>query len=148
MRLYRQKAFLFMLVSGIACSSSTGPETVSAFFTLRSIDGRALPTYIAATPGPSATVISSSLTLYTTGKAVLIEHRDEMLRGNVTDTTTYAYTIHSNQLEIHSPSPCLAIELCPLARVGTISPFALSLVINPSSPDPHIVYEYRSIGLD
>ena len=148
MRLSSQKAFLLVLVSSIACSDSTGPETVSAFFTLQTIDGRALPTYIAATPGPSSIVISSSLTLYTTGKAVVIEHRDEMLRGNVTDTTAYVYSIHGNQLEIHSPSPCLAIELCPLTRAGTLSPFALSLVINPNSPDSHIVYQYRSIGLD
>ena len=89
MRLSRQKAFLLVLIASIACHSTTGPETISAFFTLQTIDGRALPTYLAATPGPSATIISSSLALYTTGKAVMIEHRNEMLRGGVTDTTAY-----------------------------------------------------------
>ena len=150
MRLSRQKAFLLLLVSGIACSDSTGPETVSAFFTLQTIDGRALPTYIAVTPGPNATIISSSLILDKTGKATVIEHRDETFRDDVTDTTTYAYSIHGNQIEITSPIVCLAITTpCPSTlQTGTISPFGLSLIINPTSTDSHIVYTYRSIGLD
>ena len=109
MRLSRQKVFLLLLVSGIACSDSTGPETVSAFFTLQTIDGRALPTYIAATPGPTSTIISSSLNLDKTGKAAVIEHRDETFRGDVTDTTTYEYRLHGAQIEITSPIVCLAI---------------------------------------
>ena len=141
MRLSRRKAFLLLLVSSIACSDSTGPQTVSAVFRLQTIDGRALPTYIAATPGPSVTVISSSLILDKAGSAVVIEHRNEMLRGDVTDTTTYGYTIHGNRIEMGMV--CLAITTCPL-RTGTISLFGLSLVINPTSPDSHIVYNYRS----
>jgi hypothetical protein len=146
MRLFRQKAFLLVLVSSIACSDSTGPETVSAFFTLQSIDGRALPTYIAVTPGPNATVISSILILDKTGKATVIEHRDETFRGDVTDTTTYGYSIHGNQLQMGSN--CLAITTCPPLRTGTFSPIALNLVINPTSPDFHIVFKYRSMVLD
>jgi hypothetical protein len=141
MRLSRQKVSLLLLVSGIACSDSTSPNTVSAFFRLQTIDGRALPTYVAATPGPTSTIISSSLTLDETGTAVVIEHRNEMLRGDVTDTTTYGYTIHGNQIEMGMV--CLAITTCPF-RTGTISPFGLSLVINSTSADSHIVYKYRS----
>jgi hypothetical protein len=149
MRLLRQKAFLLMLVSGIACSDSTGPRTISALFNLQSIDGRALPTYIATTPGPTTTIISSSLLLDKTGNAVRIEHRNEMLRGDVTDTTTYQYTMHGAQIEIFSPVLCLAIYGCQTFDwTGTVSPFALSLVINPYSTDSHIVYQYRTIGLD
>jgi hypothetical protein len=149
MRLLRQKAFLLALVSGIACSDSTGPQTISAFFNLQSIDGRALPTYIANTPGPTTTIISSSLLLDKTGNAVRIEHRNEMLRGDVTDTTTYQYTIHGAQIEIFLPVVCLAIYSCPpFEWTGKLSPFALSLVINPYSTDSHIVYQYRTIGLD
>jgi hypothetical protein len=146
MRLSRQNAFLLVLVSSIACSDTTGPETVSAFFTLQSIDGRALPTYIAVTPGPSATIISSSLILEKSGKATVIEHRNETFRGDVTDTTNYGYSIHGNQLQMGSY--CLAIGTCPAIRTGTISPIALNLVINPTSPDFHIVFKYRNIGLD
>jgi hypothetical protein len=85
------------------------------------------------------------LTLDKTGTAVVIEHRNEMLRGDVTDTSTYGYSIHGNQIEMGSV--CLAITTCPI-RTGTISPFGMSLIINPTSTDSHIVYTYRSIGLD
>jgi hypothetical protein len=145
MRLSRQKVLVLLLASGIACSDSTGPETVSAFFTLQTIDGRALPTYIAETPGPNATIITSSLILDKTGTATVIEHRDETFRGDVTDTTTYGYTIHGNQIEMGSF--CLAITTCPV-RTGTVWPFGLSLVINPTSPDYHIVYAYRRVATD
>jgi hypothetical protein len=150
MRLLREKAFLLLLVSGIACSDSTGPRTISAFFNLQSIDGRTLPTYIATTPGPTTTIISSSLLLDKTGQAVRIEHRNEMLRGDVTDTTTYQYIMHGAQIEIFSPVICLAIYTsCPAFDVtGTVSPFALTLVMNPYSTDSHVVYQYRTIGLD
>jgi hypothetical protein len=149
MRLLGQKAFFLILVSGLACSDSTGPQTISAFFSLQSIDGRALPTFVAQTPGPTTTIISSSLLLDKTGNAVRIEHRNEMLRGDVTDTTTYEYTMHGAQIEIFSPVVCLAIYSCPpFEWAGTVSPFALSLVINPYSSDSHIVYRYRTIGLD
>jgi len=149
MRLLRQRVFLLVLVSGIACSDSTGPRTISAIFSLQSIDGRALPTYIAATPGPTTTIISSSLILDKTGKAVRIEHRNEMLRGDVTDTTAYQYTMHGAQIEIFVSQVCLAIYSCPpFEWTGTVTPFALSLVVNPYSTDSHIVYRYRTIGLD
>jgi hypothetical protein len=108
-----------------------------------------LPTFVAQTPGPTTTIISSSLLLDKTGNAVRIEHRNEMLRGDVTDTTTYEYTMHGAQIEIFSPVVCLAIYSCPpFEWAGTVSPFALSLVINPYSSDSHIVYRYRTIGLD
>jgi hypothetical protein len=148
MRLSRQKVFLLVLVSGIACSDGTGPATVSAFFMLQTIDGRALPTYIAATPGPTTTIISSSLILDKTGKAVVIEHRNEMLRGDVTDTTTYEYQIQGIQIVMSEPILCTSSSICPALRTGTISPLGLSLVINPNSTDSHIVYQYRGIGLD
>ena len=142
MRLFRQKCFLPVLFGILACSNATGPETVSARFVLQTIDGRALPTYIAATPGPSSTIISSSLTLDKAGNAVVVEHRDELFRGDVTDTTTYGYTVHGNRIEMHSVSICLANTICPGSRAGTISPFGLSLDINPTSIDSHIVFKY------
>ena len=147
MQLSCRKAFLLVtLASGIACSDSTGPQTVSAFFGLQSIDGRPLPTFIAETPGPNATIISSILRLDKTGTAVVIEHRNETFRGDVTDTTTYGYSIKGSQIQMGSM--CLAIGVCPTLRTGTISSIGLSLVINPTSSDYHIVYKYRNIGLD
>jgi hypothetical protein len=144
MRLSRQKCLFPVLIASIACSSSTGPETVSAHFMLVAIDGRPLPTYIATTPGPSATIISSSLTLDKTGNAVVIEHRNEMLRGDVTDTTSYQYQLRGAKIDMARPIFCVAITTCPSLLSGTISPFGLSLVINAASIDPHIVFQYRS----
>jgi hypothetical protein len=144
MRLSSQKVFLLLLVSGAACSDSTGP--VSAFFTLQSINGRALPTFIAETPGPTTIIISSNLILDKAGNAVVIEHRNEMLRGDVTDTTAYQYQLHGSQLVMSRPIFCLANTACPEAFTGTISPIGLNLVINPSSIDFQIRYQYRITG--
>ncbi|HEY8833361.1 MAG TPA: hypothetical protein VIM21_12740 [Gemmatimonadaceae bacterium] len=146
MRLLRQKALLLVLVSDIACRDSTGPQTISAFFSLQSIDGRPLPTFIAETPGPTATIISSILRLDKTGQAVVIEHRNETFRGDVTDTTTYGYSIKGSQIQMGSM--CLAIGTCPTVKTGIISPIGLSLVINPTSTDYHIVFTYRRIASD
>jgi hypothetical protein len=147
MRLSSQKVFLLLLVSGVACSDSTGP--VSTVFTLQTIDGRALPTFIAETPGPTTTVISSNLILDKAGSAVVIEHRNEMLRGDVTDTTTYEYRRNGAQIEILLPVACLAIGSCPpFLWSGTISPLGLSLIVNPYTSGPHIVYTYRRVPAD
>ncbi|MEA2762206.1 MAG: hypothetical protein QOD47_1490 [Gemmatimonadaceae bacterium] len=147
MRLSSQKVFLLLLVSGIACSDSTGP--VSAFFTLQTINGRALPTFIAETPGPTTIVISSNLILDKAGNAVVIEHRNEMLRGDVTDTTTYQYRRNGTEVEIALPVACLAIGSCPpFVWRGTISPLGLSLILDPYSSDSHIVYTYRRVPTD
>jgi hypothetical protein len=112
---------------------------------LQTIDGRALPTYLAITPGPSATIISSSLILDKTGTALVIEHRNETFRGDVTDTSSYGYSIKGSQIQIESL--CLAISSCTF-RTGLITPIGLSLVINPTSTDSHIVYTYRRVPTD
>jgi hypothetical protein len=145
MRLSSQKVFLLLLVSGVACSDSTG--TVSTVFSLQAINGRALPTFIAETPGPTTIIISSNLILDKTGTAVVIEHRNEMLRGDVTDTTTYQYRLNGTEIEIDLPIACLGIGSCPpFVWRGTISPLGLSLIINPYSSDSHIIYKYRNMG--
>ena len=148
MQLSRQKSLLLVLLSTFACHDTTAPETVSAYFVLQTINGRALPTFLSATPGPTTTIISSSLMLDKTGKAVTIEHREDTFQGEGTYTTTYHYTIHDNQIEIGPFSPCLDTTMCPGNLIGTISPSGLTLIINPISPDFQIVYQYRSLGLD
>ncbi len=144
MRLSCQKVSLLVFASAIACHNATGPSTISAHFVLQSINGRPLPTYLAATPGPTATIISSSLTLDETGKAVIVEHRDDMFVGERTYTSTTSYTIRGLQIEIFA-EPCLAYvgANCAENRVGKILNDRLNLIINPSS-DFQIVYEYRA----
>ncbi len=142
MHLSRQKISLLVLASTIACSDSTGPRTVSAHFVLQSIDGRVLPTYLAATPGPSTTIFSSTLTLDRSGNAVITEHRDDMLIGERTYTSTTTYTINGSQIEIAGQA-CLVYPDCIGRRAGTIFYNRLNLTINPRMDFP-IVYEYRA----
>jgi hypothetical protein len=141
MRLSRQKISLSAFAFIIACSDPTGPTAISAHFALQSINGRSLPTYLAATPGPTATILSSTLTLDKTGTAVIVEHRDDMWIGERTYTSTTTYTIRGSKLEIDGQA-CLAYPDCIGDRVGSIVNDRLYLTINPESDFP-IVYEYR-----
>jgi hypothetical protein len=97
MRLSCQKVSLLILASAIACSEPAGPRTVSAQFELQAINGRPLPTYLAPTPGPTATILSSTLVLEKTGKGVMTEHRDDMFQGETTSTYTFDYRINGFQ---------------------------------------------------
>jgi hypothetical protein len=142
MRLSCQKVSLLLFASIIACHDPTGPGTISAHFVLHSINGRPLPTYLAATPGPTATIISSDLTLDKAGNAVIIEHRDDMFNGERTYTYTTSYEIRGFKIDIHG-QVCLAYPDCLGNRAGTIFNERLNMIINPTS-DFHIVYEYHA----
>ena len=143
MRLSCQKAFL-LLFATIACHNSTGPRTVSAQFALQTIDGRQLPTYLAATPGPTATIFWSTLTLDQSGKAVMTEHRRvDPFSTEGTYTNTLDYRIQGFQIEIGSFEPCPINASCAANMVGTIVGSTLRLLINPGSSFP-ITYEYRT----
>jgi hypothetical protein len=141
MRLSCQKVSLVAFALIIACNDPAGPTAVSAHFALQSINGRPLPTYLAATPGPTATILSSSLTLDNTGKAVIVEHRDDMWIGERTYTSTTTYTLRGSRLEIDGQA-CLAYPECIGDRVGSILNDRLYLTINPETDFP-IVYEYH-----
>jgi len=143
MRLSCQKVSLLLFASIIACHDPTGPSTISAHFVLQSINGRPLPTYLAATPGPTTTIISSDLTLDKAGNAVIIEHRDEMFHGEQTSTYATNYEIRGFEIQLH-PQVCLAIiPDCFEGRAGTVFNGRLNMTINHAS-DFHIVYEYRA----
>jgi hypothetical protein len=110
---------------------------------LDNIDGRPVPTYLAATPGPTATIISSILTLNSAGKAVITEHRSDTFAGERTYTNTYDYRIDGDQIEIGSFKLCAPNAICVPNRIGTISSDGLNLVINPESEQQIITYNYR-----
>jgi hypothetical protein len=143
MRVRSQKVALLVIVSCIACHDATGPVTVSAEYTLANIDGRPVPTYLAATPGPTATIISSTLTLNSTGKAVMTEHRSDVFEGERTYTNTYDYRIDGDHIEIGSFKLCAPNAICVPNKIGTISSDGLTLVINPASELQIITYNYR-----
>ena len=142
MHLSCQKVSLLILVSTIACHDPAGPATVSANFVLTAINGRPLPTYLAATPGPTTTIISSILTLDKAGKGVMTEHRDDMFLGEGTYTYTFDYKIRGLQIETGPSDACPINSNCLGVRTGMIFNGRLNLVINPDS-DLRIVYEYR-----
>ena len=143
MRLLSQKVALLVIFSCIACHDAAGPVTVSAEYRLDNIDGRPVPTYLAATPGPTATIISSILTLNSAGKAVITEHRSDTFAGERTYTNTYDYRIDGDQIEIGSFKLCAPNAICVPNRIGTISSDGLNLVINPESELQIITYNYR-----
>jgi hypothetical protein len=145
MRLSCQKALLMVLISSVGCHEVTSPVAVTAFYMLITIDGRALPTFLSPIP-ESPTVLSSSLTLDNAGKAVIVEHRQDMFQGDTTFRNTYDYTINGNEIVIGSSQACPPGAICAASFVGTISNGHLSLVINPASINGRIVYDYLHIG--
>jgi hypothetical protein len=140
MHLLREKAFLLVLASAIACHSPTGP--VSARFVLENINGRSLPTYLASTPGPTTTIFSASLTLDKSGTVVMTEHRRDLLRGEGTYTDTLEYRIHGIQIEIGCFKPHIGTDMCP-NLTGTILGGILHLNVGRQASTA-IIYTYRA----
>ena len=149
MRLSRQKAFLLVLASSIACSGTTAPETVSAFFVLQSVNGQPVPAVLFSEPTRTRTVISSNLILDKQGHATINEADREDLQGVVTEsvlTATLDYRLTADQIEIGSFTPCPPNALCAANATGTISNGALTL--NNPLPAPNKIYVYRTVPTD
>src|SRR6266571_1627436 len=143
MRLPCQKALLLLAVSTIACHDSSRPTqpTVFAQFVLNDINGRALPTYPAPTPGLTPTIVSGSLTLDNSGKAVVSEHRIEWNGVETTNTVTYIYKINGTDIEFELSPPCPINAICVAPPKGTITTTGVSLEIGRFDSQA-IVYNY------
>jgi len=141
MRLTRLNAFVLLAVSLAACNDSTGPRTVSALFVLNDIDGRQLPTYIAATPGLTPTILSGTLSLAESGEAVMTEHRSEWNGVDATYTANYAYEIRGNQLTLLTLQPCPPNANCVAPPKGTIFLGRVALEVGRLDNQP-ILYNY------
>jgi len=139
MNLSRPKVFLVVLVSTLACHNAAGPPSLPAEFVLDNINGRPLPTYLASTPGPTATIFSANLTLDGSGNAVMTEHRQDVLRGDFRSTITLDYRINGNTIELGCFRPHPANLLC-IDYSGIISSVTLRLTIASSQP---LIYNYR-----
>ena len=110
MRLSRWSS-LSLLVFSVACTQNTEPRHVSATYSLHDIDGRMLPTPPAFTPGLTATVLSSILTLEPSGSAAFTDHQTEW--NGVDDTVTYRYTYTITGFKITFVQlPCPANAYC------------------------------------
>ena len=142
MRLISQKAFLLFVLSALACSDTGGPGAVRARFDLDNIDGRSLPTYPAATPGLTPTILSNTVVLNDDGHAAIIEHRTQWNGVDVTDTTTYTYTIAGNEIQFAFSPPCPPNALCIAPPRGTI--FGPLLSLEMGHVNSYIIhYNYR-----
>ena len=140
MRLSRQKAFFLLLVAAIGCSETTSPK-LPATFELVNINGRPLPTYFLATPGPTTTVLSAYLTLQTDGTAFWQENRRDAAGAVTTITRSFVYTISDGRIEVGSFGPCID---CTGSYYGEVSKDALSLVVTAFSGGGSVIYNYRT----
>ena len=143
MRLLSRNVFLLSLSLAfvISCRDSSGPATVSARFELNDIDGRALPTPPAFTPGLTPTILSSTITLDEAGNAAVTVHRTEWDGRDVTSTSDYTYKITGSRIEFASP-PCPPNANCVIPPKGTLLFGRLSLEMGHVNSDP-ILYNYR-----
>ncbi|MGH7651204.1 MAG: hypothetical protein ACREMS_05120 [Gemmatimonadaceae bacterium] len=139
---FRQTSLLVLLLSALACKETSGPSVVTATFALHDINGRVLPTFLAATPGFTTTIVSGSLTLDDSGRASIVEHRIEGNGTETDDTASYNYKISGNKIDFESSVICIAVDGCPAPPVATIVGGGLSVDRYPSG-GAGIVYNYR-----
>lgn len=142
MRLIRQTGFLLLVASIVACHDSTGPATIAARFDLTDIDGRALPTYPAATPGLTPTILSGIVILNDDGTAEIDEHRTDWDGTDRLFSSPYTYKITDGKITFSFSCPPNADCISP--PEGTLFGSRLSLVMGHVNTDP-ITYNYRLI---
>ena len=142
MNLSSRKLFFLALALVIACRESTGPAVVLARFELIDIDGRALPTPPAVTPGETATILASTVTLDELGNATIVEHRTQWDGSDATLTSHYTYNITGDQIEFDYLQPCPPNALCAAPPKGRFFLDRLSLEMGRINTDP-ILYNYH-----
>ena len=143
MHLNRLKILLALAIVG--CSQSTEPAHLKGTYRLNDIDGRALPTPPAFTPGLTPMILSSVLTLQADGTATVSDHRIEW--NGVDDVLTYSYTYTISGLDISFVvPPCPPDAICAwdssVNFSGKIIGDNLSLIRWHVNEDP-IVFHYR-----
>ena len=142
MRLSCQRALLLLTVSTLACHDTSGPVGTASVFILNDINDRTLPTYLAPTPGLTPTIVSGTLTLETTGQAVMTEHRIGFDGVEVELVSQYTYTINGGRIQFERLQPCPINALCTAPPTGTIFLNTLALQIGGPNSAP-IIYNYR-----
>jgi hypothetical protein len=140
MRLFSKAAFLAAIVPALACHDSVGPRIPTSYI-LNRVNGQSVP-YVSPIP-EDPTIVSGALLLQLDGKATLIQRRLQM-GTDVTDTTTYAYTITGTDIAFSNYCPpdaaCVATPGLPSPR-GTIAGGRIVLDMNP--PGNGFIYEFQ-----
>jgi hypothetical protein len=130
MRLPCQNAFLLLAVSLLACRDTTANSAMPPRqFVLNDINGRALPTYLATTPGLTPTIVSGTLTLDRSGHASMTEHRIEYNGVQTDNTLNYTYKITGRTVQFEMLGLCPPAAVCAGPPTGTISADGLGLTI-------------------
>jgi len=142
MHLTGQKSLFLAVVFAFACTDSSGPGAVTARFELNDINGRPLPTYPAATPGLTPTILSSTLIFDQTGQATITEHRTEWNGIDATVVTKYTYRISDNEILFSYLIPCPPNANCIAPPKGTFLLNRLSLEMG-HLDSLVILYNYR-----
>jgi len=144
MRLFRWTSLALVTCIVAACTNSTGPKTVAAQFVLHDIDGRLLPTYPAATPGLTPTILDGTITLDPSGNATIFEHRTEWNGVDATYTTPYKYEIKGSVVEFSRLEPCPPDAICSAPPQGKLSLVSGGMSVNMGGSFP-IIYNYYRV---
>src|SRR6266571_4041450 len=132
MLLSRQtEIFLLCAVATLACHDSAAPAAVSGKFVLNDINGRALPTYPAPTPGLTPTIVSNTLILYKDGTAKTTERCVEW--NGVDHTYNWQNTYTRTGIEIEFAYHCPPAAMCTAPPHGKIIGNRLSLDVSGGS---------------
>jgi len=137
-----QKALFLVALVFYACTDSSGPRTVFMHFALNDISGRPLPTYFAATPGFTTTIVSNTLVLYKDGTAEMVEHRIEWDGTDHTVTYDQQYTIKGSEIDF--AYHCAPDAQCIAPPHGTIVGDRLALDVSGGSGA--VIYDYQASG--
>ena len=146
MRLFSQNFALLVFASTLACQDPTAPQGIDAMFVLERVNNQQLPVDFSVAPAQTTTILSATLTLDRSGKAVMIENRREVYQGFVTTpsyTSVADYRINGDRIEIGSFKPCPPGALCIANRFGTISDLTLDLTVGQIAPSTDIVYNFQ-----
>jgi hypothetical protein len=147
MSLNRLRALVSVLCLAIACTSPSEPGAFSARFELTDINGRSLPTYPAATPGLTPTILSSTIVFDQTGVARITEHRTEWNGADATSVFNYTYHVSDNEILFDFLDGCPADAICVATLRGTLFANRLSLQIG-QLDSMVILYNYRRTVTD
>lgn len=125
-----------------ACTDTVSPAAVAGAYGLHDISGRPLPTYEAATPGPTRTINGASFGLDFGNTADLIQDITEFDGTRDTVTTHYTYRIKGHYLIFNFSPPCPPNADCISPPTGTITS-AGDLDVQMGNPTLPIIYHFQ-----
>jgi len=146
MHLSRWFSILPIALALTACTDSLNPDSVPGAYGLTNINGRTLPTYEAATPGPTRTIKGGSLGIDFGDAASLLQDVIKADGTEVMITTNYTYRLKDHDLIFALSPPCPSDANClapPKGKITSTGDISLDL----GSAETPIVYHFHHITL-